>query len=438
MSSSPVNGSAEVPLTGCDAFFLALEDLMAAGGQGRHTGLTVVELGEGFDITALRDAVRRFSLSHPLLHAKLCRSWFLGVPFWKTPETLSPDTVPVLEQPRDTDCDAYCQKLLGSGGEHLLEIHILPSSDRTTLVAKWSHLLFDGRGAELALQEIARLARNPLEAPKPVASWGIPFPPPLGFVARWIGTRAFVQRHYEMKPADFRSLGGPHPGSGAPAFRVLRFSREESALLRERAMRLTGGIFQMPYFFAAAARAHAAVFEARGERPASFSSPVPVQARKPKARHPIFQNQVTVLHFKLPASHIGDLEKSTALIQAQFEEAVRGGLESSTATMLWWMRRLPTGLYRRFLQNDTGGAIVSFFQSHTGDFLPGVRDICGASIEDGWHIPSVSQPPGSGIFFSEREGRLAATLSWRDGVLGEGEIDTMECSLRRDLLGAPN
>ena len=24
------------------------------------------------------------------------------------------------------------------------------------------------------------------------------------------------------------------------------------------------------------------------------------------------------------------------------------------------------------------------------------------------------------------------------GVLGEGEIDTMECSLRRDLLGAPN
>ena len=194
----------------------------------------------------------------------------------------------------------------------------------------------------------------------------------------------------------------------------------------------------MPYFFAAAARAHAAVFEARGERPASFSSPVPVQARKPKARHPIFQNQVTVLHFKLPASHIGDLEKSTALIQAQFEDAVRGGLESSTATMLWWMRRLPTGLYRRFLQSDTGGAIVSFFQSHTGDFLPGVRDICGASIEDGWHIPSVSQPPGSGIFFSEREGRLAATLSWRHGALGAGEIETMESSLRRDLLGAAN
>lgn len=439
MSPPPVNGSAVVPLTGCDAFFLALEDLMASGGQGLHTGLTVLELGEGFDVFALLDAVRRFSLSHPLLHAELGRSWFLGVPFWKTPETLTPDAVPVLEQPCGTDRDAYCQKLLESRDRPFLEIHILPSGDKTTLVAKWSHLLFDGRGAELALQEIARLARNPSEPPAPVASWGVPFPPPPGLIARWAATRAFVRRHYEMmKPADFRSLGGAHPQSGAAAFRVLRFSLEESTLLRERAMRLTGGIFQMPYFFAAAARAHAAVFEARGERPASFVSPVPVQARKPKAAHPIFQNQVTVLHFKLPALHVGDLEKSTSLIQAQFEYAVRGGLESSVATMLWWMSHIPTGIYRRFLQHDTGGQIVSFFQSHTGDFLPAVRDICGASIEDGWHIPSVSQPPGSGIFFSEREGRLAATLSWRDGVLGASEVDAMESSLRRDLLGTAN
>ena len=435
MSPAPVNGAAEIPLTGCDAYFLALEDLMAAGGQGRHTGLTILELAEGLDVAALRDAVRRFSLSHPLLHAKLRRSWFLGVPFWRTPKTLSPDAVPILEHSSDTDRDSFCQKLLGSGGEHFLEIHILPSVKKTTLLAKWSHLVFDGRGAELALQEIAHLALNPGDPPKPVASWGMPFPPAPGLVARWAGTRAFVKRHYEMKPSDFRSLGGPSLKSGTPGFRVLSFSKEETALLRERAVRLTGGIFQMPYFFAAAARAHAAVFKVRGESPASFVSPVPVQARKPKARHPIFQNQVTVLHFKLSSSEVDDLEKATTAIHAQFESAVRSGLESSSATMLWWMRRLPTGLYRRFLQRDTGGEIVSFFQSHTGDFLPGVREICGAPITNGWHIPSVSQPPGSGIFFSEREGRLSATISWRDGSLKLDEVDAMESSLRSDLLG---
>lgn len=435
MSPAPVNGAAEIPLTGCDAFFLALEDLMAAGGQGRHTGLTILELAAGFDVAALRDAVRRFSLSHPLLHAKLCRSWFLGVPFWRTPKTLSPDAVPVLEHSPDTGRDAFCQKLLGDDGKNFLEIHILPGVEKTTLLAKWSHLLFDGRGAELALQEIARLAWNPGEHPKPVASWGMPFPPPPGLVARWTGTRAFVERHYQMKPSDFRSLGGPTLKAGAPGFRVLAFSKEETALLRERAVRLTGGIFQMPYFFAAAARAHAAVFKIRGEAPDSFVSPVPVQARKPKARHPIFQNQVTVLHFKLSGSEVENLEKATTSIQAQFELAVRSGLENSSATMLWWMRRLPAGLYRRFLQRDTDGEIVSFFQSHTGDFLPGVREICGAPITNGWHIPSVSQPPGSGIFFSEREGRLSATVSWRHGSLKPAEVDAMESSLRSDLLG---
>jgi hypothetical protein len=343
-----------------------------------------------------------------------------------------------LEQSPNTDRDSFCEMLLGSGGSHFLEIHTLRSGDKTTLLAKWSHLLFDGRGVELALQEIARLARNPCEAPRPVASWGIPFPPATGLIARWVGTRAFVQRHYEMKPSDFRSLGGPSPKPGAPGFRVLRFSTEETALMRERAVRLTGGIFQMPYFFATAARAHAAVFKARGQRPPCFVSPVPVQARKPKARHPIFQNQVTVLHFKLNVSDADDLEKSTAAIHAQFESAVRSHLETSSATMLWWMRRLPAAIYRRFLQKDTVGEIVSFFQSHTGDFLPGLSDICGAHITNGWHIPSVSQPPGSGIFFSERGGRLSATISWRDKSLTAAEVDTMESSLRRDLLGATN
>ena len=438
MNPAPVNGPAKVPFTGCDAFFLALENLMAAGGQGRHVGLTVLELGSGFDISALRDAVRRFSLSHPLLHAKLRRSWFLGVPFWRTPKILLPDAVPILEQSPNTDRDSFCEMLLGSGGSHFLEIHTLRSGDKTTLLAKWSHLLFDGRGAELALQEIARLARNPCEAPRPVASWGIPFPPATGLIARWVGTRAFVQRHYEMKPSDFRSLGGPSPKPSAPGFRVLRFSTEETSLMRERAVRLTGGIFQMPYFFATAARAHAAVFKARGQRPPCFVSPVPVQARKPKARHPIFQNQVTVLHFKLNAPDADDLGKSTTAIHAQFESAVRSHLETSSATMLWWMRRLPTAIYRRFLQKDTAGEIVSFFQSHTGDFLPGLSDICGAHITDGWHIPSVSQPPGSGIFFSERGGRLSATISWREKSLTAAEVDTMESSLRRDLLGATN
>jgi hypothetical protein len=436
MHPAPVSGSVRVPLTGCDAFFLALEDLMRSGGQGRNVGLTVLELGEGFDACALAGAARRFSLTHPLSQAKLERAWLFGVPRWRTPRILRPDAVSVTEHPSGTSVTALCRNLLAGNGERCFELHHVRGERGTTVVARWSHLLFDGRGAELAFQELAGWAQTPpCGEAVPVASWGEPFTPPAGIAARWRATRAFVRRHYELKPPDFQSLGGSVPQPGRSEFRVMGFSLGETRQIQQRASRLTGGIFQMPYFFAAVARAHAAVFRLRGVEPVSYVSPVPIQSRSTKDRHPIFQNQVTVLHFKLPAPVVRGFEEAVAAVHSQFAAAVREGVETSAAMVLWWMRRMPPALYRRFLQRDTGGQMVSFFQSHTGEFLAGLRDFCGARIENGWHIPAVSQPPGSGIFFSEREGRLSATISWHEGVMTKQEVDQMEQSLRADLLG---
>ena len=433
LAPAPVNAPVSVPLTGCDAIFLALEDLMRLGGQGHHVGLTVLALDGPISLPALRDAARRFSLSHPLLHAKIRRFWFVGFPRWVAAPPFSPEAVSVTAHPPETDLESLCARLLEGGAGRLLEIHVVLGEKQTHVIARWRHLLFDGRGAELALQELARLAENPEEPAKPVSSWGMPFTPPPSLLERWRGTRAFVRRHYELKPSDFSSPGGRTPHPAGPRLRVICFSRQETAAILERAEQITGGIFQMPYFFAAVARAHAAVMASRGEPPSSFISPVPVQARKAKARHPIFQNQITVLHFKLLAAEVRDFRTAVASVQKQFEASVRAQVESSAALMLWWMRILPGALYRWFLQHDTDGALVSFFQSHTGEFLPGLHAFCGARIDNAWHVPAVSQPPGSGIFFSQREGRLTTTISWRSGSLTTEEVDLMERTLREDL-----
>ena len=152
-------------------------------------------------------------------------------------------------------------------------------------------------------------------------------------------------------------------------------------------------------------------------------------------RSPIFQNQVTVLFFKLVTTDLREFDSAVASLQRQFDRSVRAGVEQSFATMLWWMRRLPTPLYRRFLLGDTGGELTSFFQSHTGEFMEGTTRLCGAPIRNGWHIPTVSQPPGSGVFFNDHRGRLTATLAWREGSLSGDEIAAMVESLREDLIG---
>jgi hypothetical protein len=428
-------GPVRVPFTGCDAYFLAVEDMMARAGQGRHVGLSVVEFGGTLDVERLRDAARRFSSSHPLLHAKISPRAPFGVPAWMAVPPFSPDAVKVIEHLAETDLQGLCENLLASPDEAFFQIHLLQKPSGGFLVARWFHLLFDGRGAELALTEIARLAANPAEPAKPIGSWGMPFPPPKKFLDRLREPQAFVDRHYDLKPFDFTSPGGPHPRPGRPRFRIVSFAEEESAAIRQRAARFTGGIFNLPFFFAAATRSHAAVFGLRGKEPASYYSPAPVQARKRWMRHPIFQNQVTILFFKLRAQEVRDFESSVAALQRQFDHSVRTRVEQAFATMLWWMRRLPTVLYRAFLLRDTGGELTSFFQSHTGEFLEGVEELCGAPIRNGWHIPTVSQPPGSGVFFNDHKGRLTATLAWRDGSLSDEEVAAMVESLRGDLIG---
>jgi hypothetical protein len=435
-SNSKSGGVVRVPLTGCDAYFLAIEQMMERAGQGRHVGLSVAELGEGLDLARLRDAARRFSLSHPLLHAKIQARFPFTEPAWIAKPPFDPHAAPVFTHPEGQDLQELCERLLADPQEAFFQIHVVPRAGGHFLVARWFHLLFDGRGAELALEEIARLAENPDEPPSVRDSWGIPFPPPKGLAARWRHPQAFIDRHYELKPFDFRSLGGQKPRASRPRFRVVNFNAEESQSIRKRADRFTGGIFHLPFFFAAASRAHAAVFRARGAEPASYYSPAPVQARKRWMRHPIFQNEVTVLFFKLRAEETWNFETAVASLQKQFDRSVRAGVEHSFATMLWWMRRLPTWLHRRFLLADTGGELTSFFQSHTGEFMAETASFCGAEIRNGWHIPTVSQPPGTGVFFNDHKGRLTATIAWREGAIDETEVDLMVESLRRDLAGS--
>lgn len=412
------------PLSGCDAYFLAIEELMRRGGQGWHTGLTVLRLDGEVDVAGLRAAGVEFVRRHRLWGAGVRRSWWLGEPRWVGG---CGGGVPVIEAGDVGRLDDFCHRLLGGRMEVPLEVHVARCEEGPVVVARWSHVMFDGRGVELALGELAGAVGG--------VSCGVPGRPEGGVRAQYRETRAFVERWCGMRPARFRSMGRGGVGGGAARFRVRVFDEGETRRIEERVVGMTGGIFRMPYFFAVVARAHAAVWRARGGGPAVYESPVPVQARRRGDRGPVFQNQVTVLFFQLEEARMGTLEEAVGAVQEQFEEVVRRGVDRSAAVMMWWMRRLPPRWYLEFLRWESGGELASFFQSHTGELMRGVEEFGGARIVNGWHVPAVSHPPGSGVFFSERGGRLAVTYSWRVGVLGDGEVDVIEEALCGDLLG---
>lgn len=407
---------------------------MMRSGQGRHAAVTLLELGDGFSANALRDACHRFSAAHPLLGAKVSRGLPGTVPAWRLP--LSPAEIDVQEQQVDTDAAALAEQLMDGRWRGLLRFDVLPTTrGPTILLMAWSHLLFDARGAEMALSEIAALASAPELRSPWRHSWGVPDSPVSGLLRRLRKVRVFVDRYYELRSRHVVSLGPPPSTASASRCRFVRFTKEETAAMKQRGEHLTAGIFVMPYFLAVAMRAHAAVLQARGVFDGALECAISAQCRKRGVRDPVWQNQVSQLFFSLPLSGTLNLSEAAGSLHEQFAAMTRNGCDSAFLIMVNWMRRMPPWLYQRFLRRTASGQITSFYHAHTGAFLAGLGDFCGGELLDGWHIPSVSQPPGTGIFFSECRGRLTASLCWREQVLSEEELRLMMASLRQDLLG---
>ena len=70
------------------------------------------------------------------------------------------------------------------------------------------------------------------ERPPSRSGRGVPFPPSKKLLARLREPQAFVDRHYELKPFDFTSPGGPNARPSLPRFRIVNFTEEESAAIR--------------------------------------------------------------------------------------------------------------------------------------------------------------------------------------------------------------
>jgi len=421
-----------LPLGGCDCYLRALEDYMLEHGQGRQVGVTMLELGPGFCLGQFKSALNRFVDAYPILFARVHRSWFGGIPEWRPlpsreirVKVHSAGTVPP---------ETLASELLRGEWEGALSFEVVEKDSGPVLLMGWSHLLFDGRGAELVFVEIQRLATDSSLRGLPLESWGFPKKTDGTLLHKLRAVRPFSRRHSELRKLKVRSLGFPPSRPSAACFRLLRFTKEETRWISQRAEELTGGIFALPYFLALVMRAHAEILRHRGVFSGALECAVSVQLRKRGSTGAIFQNQLSQLFFSLPLSDIGPLRSATAALQEQFTQMNKSGFDKAFLIMSGWMRRLPKFLYKRFISRNASEQITSFYYAHTGAFLPALNEFCGAEVHDGWHIPSVFQPPGTGVFFSERRGHLTCSLSWRKGVVTDEELSQLVSSLREDLL----
>ncbi len=417
-----------------DCFLLAMNAFMRRHGQGAHVTASVLVLERMPDLEMLASGLRRLAQKHPLLHAWLHRHWRTWLPYWEIETPPAGEGLPFRVW-KDAD-DSPLEDILAAPlpARWNARFDLIERRDGSCLAAlSWSHLLIDGKGAELLLAELARLCSGidepweTKETPRPETTWREKVPK----------TKPAIFHLEGLAKLPMRSVCGPKPRAGRCRFQVVTLDAARTQKVQARVEQMTGALFPLAYYVACAARAHDRVLDRRGAAPAGYVTTVPVQTRKRGARGPLFHNHVSVLFFGGPRAQLATLEAAATAMKEQFAAMSRARLDESFLNVLELMMRAPSWLFMFIVRHQFRGEICSFFQSHTGAFAPEIVELAGARVTNAWHLPSVSAPPGSGIFFCEHSGRLNLTFSWRESCLTGDERRLLVAQTLEYLVGEP-
>ncbi len=441
-----------LPLRDCDFFTHAFDEMLRHAGQGGHIARSFIELDRVPDVTALKAVLVRLQdhFPFPILTAQLKKPSFFSLPGW-VPAT----------NPRPLELALWSDEkspglLLSHGGQKFADLQTklddiintsLPQYDdgwmnvRFDLVEKldatcvfvfsWSHLIMDGIGAEFFLLEINRLLGGKSE---PVPGFDLTdLKDPRGWGERWKTAKVMPSFFDTVMKHPFEALGSAKLSSGRAHFQVITLTKAQSAEAARRSAEISGPLINMPFHLACAMRAHQSVFAHRGQKPESLMCCIPIQVRRKGTRGPLFQNHLTMFFCNLLAADLGTLTAAAQSLHQQHTRFIKDKIGDAFRDLMWLMRPMPPGLHMHFINWHMKGKFSSFYHSNTGVFAPELTEFAAAKVTNAYHVPSFSDPPGTGVFTNEKNGRLVLTLCWREGTMTEEERAIFIHQLMSDL-----
>ena len=444
-----------LPLRHADYFVVGFDQMLRGHGQMGHIAHSLLELKTLPDVASLQRLITELPRCFPLLNAKLKRPWLIGLPQWRHADRELPLDLRLWSQQGSagrlkehgatefTDLHPLLEDIINkslhreSAGWVNASFELIEKTDGgATLVFSWSHLILDGVGAELFLQEINRLWLGSKENAIPPyltsdtvksMSWG----------DRFKAVSPMIKRFYSIMEKRYECLAPRKFMPGRTRFEVLTLTREQTDEVQKRSTAVSGPLINMPFHLACAMRAHWRVFEHRGETPGSLMCCVPIQVRRKGTKGPIFQNQLTMFFGTVDGEDLQSLDRSARVLQEQHAQFLKERLDDAFQQLMWIMRPMPPGMHMRFIQFQMKGLFSSFYHSNTGTFAAGMDDFLGVPIENAYHVPGISTPPGTGIFANEKHGRLILTHCWKDGSMTDEERKVFMDQLLTDLGAVP-
>ena len=425
-------------LTGID-WILHGFDYMNKRATGAGNAFQIVMELEGVPAESqIRDSLDRFIRKFPLLNGRARRDYNLA-PYWQMPSHAKKAALNVHHLQHGEDAFAVLERGVNApfGGEREhLAFYLIRAGENTHAAVKFDHRLFDAHGAEMFLS----MFQEDWEKGG-ACNWELPpFEP--AHLSQWRGkfeagrcvNRALLGLVQDAPP---RSLPLDTPASGQGfRFKVIPFTERQSREILTRAESEAGYLMAMPYTMALTVQALHGIFTNRGIDTGDYVIPVTMDTRPPSRQsQEVFFNHVSFFLFRIQACEVDDTSALLKSIKQQMYDQAKTGLARHIldASLLMRIAPLPTVSY--LLKLYLKDKIASFCFSFLGDSGHMPTRFMGKEVRRSYHMTRVPMPPGLGVFFHHSQGRLNAYLSYAQGLLSEGEANTVLDALKSRLGG---
>jgi hypothetical protein len=190
----------------------------------------------------------------------------------------------------------------------------------------------------------------------------------------------------------------------------------------------------MPWRLAVVATAMTALYAARGcALDVPFLVPVSVDRRRRGEHGPVLGNYLGFHFARCRPRADGDTAALARELRDQLADAVRNDeLEATWAGLSFARYRPLRGMFRE-LPWTASGDFCSFHFADTETLLPDRTHLFGARVRGGYHVASVPDRPGVGLFFSRTGGVENLIVSWANDVLDDADAETLAGIVQREM-----
>lgn len=418
-----------IRFTGFDSFQLTLEEKDTIEGTSGNTCHYVLELEGALSAQTLSKHLRKNALYTQLAQLKL-RTPLFRTPYWEVDPTETNETIFTVNTYQSDDHiphEISSKKLKAK--TQLMAFNIVERSDgNMALIFSWHHLLLDGYGAVLLLQQLFVGKEETIDLA------GDPPTLPSGIEAI-LDARKAVQFINQSSKGPISGVSPQETLSKATQqLKVITFTEEETATVRQKAITTGARFSPMPYLLTCVTRTVNALLQKRNQQPQTFWVPVPRDDRKKGARGPIIGNWLSFLFYRLPQAAITSKKEGVKAIQEQMMEQIKNKVPQSYNTLMHLMKWLPSQIYYFFVKrnddNPLSGFLFTMAAEHPSDF----NTVLGHRIQGVLSWPSNTVPPGLTFAVMTHQQRLNIMVLYYKEVISEEEFTFIEHQLKTDLL----